>query len=1360
MTKVITTVPLSLFLAFFLLASTLLGPFVAYAAPSLQPTPLSNTSWKLISLSTGETPSPPVRGTMITLDFTDSGVSGSVGCNTYRGSYSILENRLNIGQVVSTRRGCAEAIMQQETTYLDTLQGDTTIDLSGNTLIITTADASFKLTLARTTSVNNSPAGSVGRDWRLETLEAGGVAASLVAGSEITLRFDVDSSFSGEAGCNLYRGNYARDGNKVAVSEIVSTRRACADPAVTKQEQQYLDALHRVTQYELTPDRLTLTIGDNAGKLVYGTVAAPFPSPPSPSPPSPSPLTPLPRGEGETPSAAPTSIGTVEPAGTLQRAFPAMRESMVCPFHLATERAEVEGQTYQCGILRLPQDRSKPDGLQIGIAFVLLKSWSNNPLPDPLLSLEGGPGGSALEIAALRAREFDDIRQTRDVILFDPRGVGFSTPRINCEQDFGQPVQVLAECARVLRASGQNLDLYDTRTNAADALDLIHALGYTRVNLYGVSYGTRLALEIMRRAPELVRSVVLDSTYPTDVLSYEQRAEAENTAALRVFSDCAADRDCDAHFPQLQDRFFALLKKLDAQPVTLDGAPFDGRALAEFVFAATLDPTDAREIPLVIAELEQGETDALAYALSDRFALDPSGFQILRYDDIFSNALDFLTSSETAEQQQQIIGELARLSRMAKSKEELYTFIANHFTGADADTLNGLVNAMTSYEVTRLFANASHSASTDVFRGGTNQAVFMLTECREEIPYNDLQKAMANANAQSLANYLELGRTKLTRPECDQLGLTPVDSSFKDPVTSDLPVLLLAGTYDSSTPIAWAEQAARNLKNSILVPYVSGHGVLKLDPCAIGIMDEFVDTPSRLPDLECVKPVRFLTELPAPAPNPLVGEWVLESFGAPEAELEPLAGTRITLELDAGGKASGSAGCNSYGGSYNAQRGAVLFENVFATERGCAPEILKQEQRYLNALSVTGAYSVEGDRLTIWFNIGRGVLHFKRASNASGTPTATPNPFNLAGTAWQLQTITVGNIARSPVANTTLALWFGTDGKLRGSAGCNSFEGGYKTTGEIIEISKLVATLKACVEPGVMEQEQQYLAVLAKAQLFQLRGEELAITYDNGSGTLVYGTVAAASTPAPPDASSRRNPESTAVVVLRDDASPAPLPQGEGGTPTALTTVPEPASPTATAATPTSAATIQPAGTVPPFATAMPSATSSTPVAAEPPPTVQPTTTVSPTRTIQPSGTATPTATVQRPFPTATATTSLALLVNTEWRLELFESGGVKQNIVLDSTITIHFGEGGLGSLPAAFTGFAGCNTFFGTYGIANGRLLIKNEAITAQGCPTAALAKQEGDFLKALANVSAFTRNGNRLTLTFAGGRLNWVKV
>ena len=81
---------------------------------------------------------------------------------------------------------------------------------------------------------------------------------------------------------------------------------------------------------------------------------------------------------------------------------------MVCPFHLASEQAEVEGQTYQCGILRLPQDRSKPDGLQIGIAFVLLKSWSDNPLPDPLLSLEGGPGASALEIAALRAREFID----------------------------------------------------------------------------------------------------------------------------------------------------------------------------------------------------------------------------------------------------------------------------------------------------------------------------------------------------------------------------------------------------------------------------------------------------------------------------------------------------------------------------------------------------------------------------------------------------------------------------------------------------------------------------------------------------------------------------------------------------------------------------------------------------------------------------------------------------------------------------------------------------------------------------------------------------------------------------------------
>jgi heat shock protein HslJ len=107
--------------------------------------------------------------------------------------------------------------------------------------------------------------------------------------------------------------------------------------------------------------------------------------------------------------------------------------------------------------------------------------------------------------------------------------------------------------------------------------------------------------------------------------------------------------------------------------------------------------------------------------------------------------------------------------------------------------------------------------------------------------------------------------------------------------------------------------------------------------------------------------------------------WVLESYGAPGAEVAAVPGTEVTLSFEADGQAVGSAGCNSYGGQYTLQNGTVRFQEIIRTLMLCAEDAVnQQEELFLSALDAAGDYEVEGDRLRIYFNNRNAVLNFNR----------------------------------------------------------------------------------------------------------------------------------------------------------------------------------------------------------------------------------------------------------------------------------------------------------------------------------------------------------------------------------------------
>lgn len=262
-------------------------------------------------------------------------------------------------------------------------------------------------------------------------------------------------------------------------------------------------------------------------------------------------------------------------------------ENAACPMDLTGPNMSlkyVEGQNINCGYLVVrenPQVQSSPE-IYLGVAIV--KSSSPHPSADPLLMLNGGPGGSLLSEFDyfVSAGGVDTQVGNRDVILLDQRGTGFSQPALACTEEYAfSDAQVekpdnVEGLAPVYRQCNQRFlqehidpSAYNVYNNASDIHDLITALKLPQIDIYGVSYGTRVALEVMRSFPQNVRSVILDSTVPPD-LDFFASALHDYARVYQVFfQQCEANATCAHKYPNLETRFYAFLAAADKHPVTM-----------------------------------------------------------------------------------------------------------------------------------------------------------------------------------------------------------------------------------------------------------------------------------------------------------------------------------------------------------------------------------------------------------------------------------------------------------------------------------------------------------------------------------------------------------------------------------------------------------------------------------------------------------------------------------------------------------------------------------------------------------------------------------------------------------------------
>lgn len=253
---------------------------------------------------------------------------------------------------------------------------------------------------------------------------------------------------------------------------------------------------------------------------------------------------------------------------------------VTCPFDSSKALLPVT-----CGRLKLPENPGNPAGGRVvEIAFMLVKAPGSTDQHGPVVFLNGGPGQNSLYYAEqlVTHPHIRDVVVDRDWIFFDQRGTGRSTPSLYCEPHADWVTQVRT-CRDRLVEQGVDLSQYNSLRIAGDLEALRGALGVKHWNLWGISYGARLAVISARTYPASVRSIVLDAGGVPEGQELLDDARGTEVALNKIFSKCAADSACTAAFPELRSRFYAALPRLREQPLTVGDRRYDDAALLRFI---------------------------------------------------------------------------------------------------------------------------------------------------------------------------------------------------------------------------------------------------------------------------------------------------------------------------------------------------------------------------------------------------------------------------------------------------------------------------------------------------------------------------------------------------------------------------------------------------------------------------------------------------------------------------------------------------------------------------------------------------------------------------------------------------------
>ncbi|MDQ3038592.1 MAG: alpha/beta hydrolase [Pseudomonadota bacterium] len=286
--------------------------------------------------------------------------------------------------------------------------------------------------------------------------------------------------------------------------------------------------------------------------------------------------------------------------------------------------------TVECGTLVVEETRGSGNGRLVSLPVVRVRAL-NHPKTDPVIFLHGGPGGGVVKGLAKRLKERRaPITEDRDWIFFDERGTGLSTPSLDCGSlglsDAGltsdQAATDAVECGQSLSKQGIDLSRFNTIEIVKDLTDLRKALGVTTYNLYGVSYGARVAMGVMQHDPSGLRAVVLDAPWPPEASWTAPIGPLVSRELRQVLALCAADGACNTRHPALESRLDAMTRKwLESPPSNDKGHRYAAEELAAYLLDALYDDEGARSLPMTLEQIIGGDRSAL-----DEFLVEQSGY--------------------------------------------------------------------------------------------------------------------------------------------------------------------------------------------------------------------------------------------------------------------------------------------------------------------------------------------------------------------------------------------------------------------------------------------------------------------------------------------------------------------------------------------------------------------------------------------------------------------------------------------------------------------------------------------------------------------------------------------------------------
>lgn len=394
-----------------------------------------------------------------------------------------------------------------------------------------------------------------------------------------------------------------------------------------------------------------------------------------------------------------------------------------------------------------------------------------------LMHLPGGPGASAESYAPVLATTYLPLSDAiaRPIVFVDQRGTGLSTPFLECG-DLSDP----AACVETWEADGIDPVAFSTSSAADDLIAVADALGVGQVDLWGASYGSRLALETVRRHGDRVRSLTIESV--DTAASPLDDALDVRAALVRAGDECSADPVCAALVPDLAEAVDDTAASLASDPLVTPVGEIDGATFVDTISELMQWARGTSYVPAYVA------------AVRDRDVATAGAIQV--------------------------------------------------------------------------------AASQAPFPGGQfSEAMFRLVNCIDLAPFDPI----ATVDALGVADDDLLGQARAASDRAsygDACTGWPTDPDAPvDPVTSDVPALVIAGAIDSNTPLENAELAAAGLSSATLVAFPStGHFPAHQggNPCALTVLAAFVSDPTATVDTSCVPAPAPVATMPSPADTTFV----------------------------------------------------------------------------------------------------------------------------------------------------------------------------------------------------------------------------------------------------------------------------------------------------------------------------------------------------------------------------------------------------------------------------------------------------------------------------------------------------------